>query len=127
MSDTAPPGPATITVAAPSTAPAGEPRFLFWWVAIVGVLLTLGAVGVLTYLRGEIRAQNLLTALDDAENFASSVTQFNFFSAEIVPRARAAGQACRRLRALHPAAGHPHRHGLGRPFVTAYLRIPASR
>ncbi len=51
MSDTAPRGSATISVAAPSTAPAGEPRFLFWWVAIVGVLLTLGAVGVLTYLR----------------------------------------------------------------------------
>jgi PAS domain S-box-containing protein len=90
--DTAPRGAATFGEAAPPAQPAGEPRFLFWWVAIVGVLLTLGAVGVLTYLRGEIREQNLLTALDDAENFARSVTQFrNFYSAEIVPRASASG------------------------------------
>ena len=71
---------------------AGPGRFYTLLVPLFGLLLFLGAGGVLFYLSGAVQQHNLATAQEDASNFAHSVTQFrNFYSAEIVPRARAAG------------------------------------
>lgn len=67
-------------------------RFYTLLVPLFGLLLFLGAGGVLFYLNGALKDQNLRTAEEDARNYAKSVTQFrNFYSAEIVPRARAVG------------------------------------
>ena len=53
----------------------------------LGVLLTLGAGGVLWYLSEQLHKHELHNATGDAAAFSHSVTQFrNFYSAEIVPR-----------------------------------------
>ena len=67
-------------------------RFLTLFVPLLGVFLTLGAGFVIWYLAQQIGQRDLDTAVDDARSFSRSVTQFrNFYSAEIVPRARASG------------------------------------
>ena len=61
-------------------------------IPVFGLLLVVGATAVLWYLYDEIRQQNRQVAIDDAGNFARSVIQFrNYYSAEIVPRVKAAG------------------------------------
>jgi len=63
-----------------------------WAIALCGLVLIAGAASVLWLLEREARARLHLTAIEDAAQFARSVSQFrNFYSAEIVPRARAAG------------------------------------
>ena len=67
-------------------------RLLHWLIPLLGVLLTLGAGFVIWYLAQQISQRDLDTAVDDAKHFAYSVTQFrNFYSNEIVPRARESG------------------------------------
>ena len=59
---------------------------------LLGLLLTLGAGMIIWYMDREISRQNRNIAIEDAANFARAVTQFrNFYSAEIVPRARDSG------------------------------------
>jgi PAS domain S-box-containing protein len=66
-------------------------RYL-WAIALCGLVLIVGAGSVLWHLEREARARLELTAVEDAALFARSVTQFrDFYSAEIMPRARAAG------------------------------------
>jgi PAS domain S-box-containing protein len=61
-------------------------------IALCGLLLLVGAASVLWYLQRETRAMHLIDALESSQRFSQSVTQFrNFYSAEIVPRAREAG------------------------------------
>jgi len=59
---------------------------------VLALLLFIGAGAVVWYTSTSSEALSREMALEDAENFAQSVTQFrNFYSAEIVPRARDAG------------------------------------
>jgi PAS domain S-box-containing protein len=61
-------------------------------IALCGLLLLVGAASVLWYLQRETRAMHLIDALEGSERFVQSATQFrNFYSAEIVPRAKEAG------------------------------------
>lgn len=70
----------------------------------LGVLLTLGAGGVLWYLSEQLHKHELHNATGDAAAFSHSVTQFrNFYSAEIVPRAKDAG-----LSITHDYKNQPH-------------------
>ncbi len=62
------------------------------WLLLAGLLLTLGAGGILWYLSTQMQQHQLITAREDARTFAYSVTQFrNFYTQEIVPRARKSG------------------------------------
>jgi PAS domain S-box-containing protein len=73
---------------------AGSPqRRLFSLIfPLLGVVLVIGAAAVIWYLANQIGQRDLDTAVDDAKTFSRSVTQFrNFYSAEIVPRARESG------------------------------------
>lgn len=64
-------------------------KYLF---PVIAIALTLGAGGVLRYLAHELEQRTIMNATEDARAFAVSVTQFrNFYSAEIVPRARDSG------------------------------------
>jgi len=61
---------------------------------ILGVLLFVGAGAVVLYSNASSEAISRDMAIEDAQSFAQSVTQFrNFYSAEIVPRAREAGMS----------------------------------
>ncbi len=63
-----------------------------WMLSLLGFCLTLGAGGVLWYLAQELGKQNLAAVTEDAAQFTQSVMQFrNFYTAEIVPRARESG------------------------------------
>ena len=67
------------------------PQFKLW-LFLLALMLTLGAGGMLWYISHEMRKQQFTDAVEDARVFASSVTQFrNFYTNEIVPRARDSG------------------------------------
>ncbi|MFZ4757486.1 MAG: ATP-binding protein [Burkholderiaceae bacterium] len=67
-------------------------RRYLWPLAACGLILVAGAGSVIAYLQHEARRQQEALAIDDAQQFSRSVTHFrNFYSAEIVPRARAGG------------------------------------
>lgn len=62
------------------------------WLVLAGLVLTLGAGGILWYLSTQMQQHQVITAREDARTFASSVAQFrNFYTQEIVPRARKSG------------------------------------
>ncbi len=98
-SPTAPAARSPVTPVTPANAGAPRPpgprvptRRYALLIPVFGLLLVVGASAVLWYLYDEIRQQNRQVAIDDAGNFARSVIQFrNYYSAEIVPRVKAAG------------------------------------
>lgn len=62
------------------------------WLLVAGLLLTLGAGGILWYLSTQMQKHQLINAQEDAQTFAHSVAEFrNFYTQEIVPRARESG------------------------------------
>jgi PAS domain S-box-containing protein len=67
-------------------------RVYAYLIPIFGLLLLLGAAAMLGYLRHEMTQLQRNSAVQEAEHFSASITEFrNFYSAEIVPRARASG------------------------------------
>jgi signal transduction histidine kinase/CheY-like chemotaxis protein/uncharacterized membrane protein YgcG len=67
-------------------------RGLAWPLVPCAVLLVAGSIAVPWYLQREAVAQRETTSLDDAAQLARTVIQVrNFYSTEIVPRARDAG------------------------------------
>ncbi|RPH45736.1 MAG: response regulator [Burkholderiales bacterium] len=83
-----PPAPATV-----ETGGATARRFLVL-LALCGLVLVAGAASVIWSLHRESVAQHQATVLEDAERHTRAITQMrNFYSAEIVPRARDGGLA----------------------------------
>jgi hypothetical protein len=86
------PGQPELGSTAPAAATGAAPRGDLLPIALCALLPLAGAASVLWYLKREARAMHLTDAIESSERFAVSVTQFrNFYSEEIVPRARQAG------------------------------------
>ena len=88
------PSPDPLVAESVETGSATARRFLLL-LALCGLVLVAGAASVIWSLHRESVAQHEASVLEDAERHTRAITQMrNFYSAEIVPRARDGGLAC---------------------------------